>query len=77
MRRDVRELLALLAAGLVLGLVHLALRPDLPWVPAPRVEETMCGEAELPLEQPAASEAPAASFAPATPMSSPGPEDVR
>lgn len=76
MRRDVRELLALLAAGLALGLVHLALRPDLPWVPAPRVEETMCGgEAEL--EAPAAAEAPAASFAPATPMSSPGPEDGR
>lgn len=75
MRRDVRELLALLAAGLALGLVHLALRPDLPWVPAPRVEETMCG-GEADLEVPAA-EAPAASFAPATPMSSPGPEDVR
>lgn len=73
MRRDVRELLALLAAGLVLGLGHLALRPDLPWIPAPRVEETVCGEAE-----PApVADAPAASFAPPAPMSSPGPEDVR
>ena len=73
MPRDVRELLALVAAGLVLGLVHLALRPDLPGVPAPRVEETVCGEID-PAPLP---DAPAASFAPVEPMSSPGPEDVR
>ncbi|MCY1058451.1 hypothetical protein [Nannocystis sp. SCPEA4] len=73
MRRDLRELLALLAAGLVLGLFHLALRPDMPWVPEPRVEETVCGE----VEPAPAVEVPAASFAPVEPMSSPGPEDVR
>lgn len=73
MPRDVRELLALVAAGLVLGLAHLALRPDMSWVPAPRVEETVCGELEPALP----AEPPAASFAPAEPMSSPGPEDVR
>ncbi|MDC0720561.1 hypothetical protein [Nannocystis bainbridge] len=76
MRRDVRELLALIAAGLVLGALHLALRPDLPWVPPPREEETMCGEVEPDLEASADDGAPA-SFAPAAPMSSPGPEDVR
>lgn len=78
MPRDVRELLALVAAGLVLGLGHLALRTDLPLVPEPRADEAVCGEVEP--EAPAEvlrSEAPAASFAPPAPMSSPGPEDVR
>lgn len=71
MRRDLRQLAALIAAGLVLGVGHLSLRSDLPWFPAPSVEETLCGVAE-----PEPPPAPAASFAPELPMSSPGPEDV-
>lgn len=77
MRRDVRELLALLAAGLVLGLGHLALRPDLPWVPEPRENEGMCGgEVESVEPGEARSQAPASFTSPA-PMSSPAPEDVQ
>jgi hypothetical protein len=78
MPRDVRELLALLAAGLVLGLGHLALRPDLSWLPEPRENEGMCGGDVEPVEAGEASrtEAPAASFAPHAPMSSPAPEDA-
>lgn len=72
MHRDLRELAALLAAGLALGLGHLALRSDLPWFPAPAAEPTMCGSAEA---EPAPA-APLASPAPEVPMSSPGPEDV-
>lgn len=71
MHRDLRELAALLAAGLALGLGHLALRSDLPWFPAPKAETTMCGaaEAEPPPAAPlSSSEAPLSS---AAPMSSP------
>lgn len=72
MHRDIRELAVLLAAGLALGLAHLALRPDLPWVPAPRAEATMCGgeepSAPAPLASPLSSEP--------EPLSSPAPEDA-
>lgn len=34
-RDDLRDLAVLSALGLVLGLVHLAARPGLPWVAAP------------------------------------------
>lgn len=55
MRRDLRELAVLLAVGLVVGLGHLALRPDMPWVPAPRADATMCdGGAGLSLQPEAA-----------------------
>ena len=70
MRRDLRQTAALIAVGLVLGVGHLALRPDLPWFPVFSPEEALCGVAE-----PEAAE-PAASFAPELPMSSPGPEDA-
>lgn len=68
MHRDLRELAALLAAGLALGLGHLALRSDLPWFPAPKAEATMCGAAEAEHPPLSASEAPLSSPAP---MSSP------
>lgn len=44
-RHDLRELAALTALGLVLGLVHLALRPGLPLLAAPAAA---CTAAELP-----------------------------
>lgn len=71
MHRDLRELAVLLVAGLALGLGHLALRTDLPWIPAPRAESTMCGVDE----QPAAVPAPA-SLVSSEPLSSPAPEDA-
>lgn len=73
MHRDLRELAVLLVAGLALGLGHLALRSDLPWIPAPRAETTMCGGEEPPAGPPA----PAASLASQPePLSSPAPEDA-
>lgn len=70
MHRDLRELAALLAVGLALGLGHLALRSDLPWSPAPKAEATMCGAAEA--EHPAAPlSASAAPLSSPAPMSSP------
>jgi hypothetical protein len=71
MHRDLRELAVLLVAGLALGLGHLALRTDLPWIPAPRAESTMCGGEE----QLAGSPAPA-SLVSSEPLSSPAPEDA-
>lgn len=44
-RHDLRELAALTALGLVLGLVHLALRPGLPLLAAPAAA---CTAGELP-----------------------------
>jgi hypothetical protein len=78
MRRDLRELAALLVLGLALGLGHLALRSDLPWFPPPAADEGLCGADTGPEGggEPAEPPAPAASFAPAEPMSSPAPEDV-
>ena len=73
MHRDLREFAVLLVAGLTLGLGHLALRSDLPWIPAPRAETTMCGSEE-PSAGPPVSLAPLASQP--EPLSSPGPEDA-
>lgn len=45
MRREIRELAVLIAAGTLLGLGHLALRPDMPLVAPPREEAALCGSA--------------------------------
>lgn len=76
MRRDLRELAALIVLGLVLGLGHLAVRSDLPWFPTPRADEGLCGGGDEAAGLEAAP-APAASLPPDEPMSSPGPEDVQ
>jgi hypothetical protein len=46
-RHDLRELAALTALGLVLGVVHLALRPGLPLLAAPAAQ---CSAGEAPGE---------------------------
>lgn len=74
MHRDLRELAALLAAGLALGLGHLALRSDLPWFPAPRAEPTMCGTAEAEPSSAAPLSSSDVSLASPAPLSSPAPE---
>lgn len=63
-RHDLRELLTLTALGVVLGLVHLVLRPGLPVVAEPAAACTL--DEPLPLE-------PMASI-PEAPMSSIPPE---
>lgn len=59
-RHDLRELAALTALGVVLGVAHLALRPDLPLLAAPAAQ---CSADEpapaAPESEPLASEAPA------------------
>ena len=47
-RDDLRELAVLTAVGVVLGLVHLTLRPGLPLLAAPAAQ---CSAGEAPAEQ--------------------------
>ncbi|MBA3546107.1 MAG: hypothetical protein H0T76_06475 [Nannocystis sp.] len=47
-RNDLRELAVLTAVGVVLGLVHLTLRPGLPLLAAPAAQ---CSAGEAPVEQ--------------------------
>lgn len=76
MRRDLRELAALIVLGLVFGLGHLALRSDLAWFPAPAADEAMCG-VDLDVDPGVApASSPAASYAPAEPLASFAPESA-
>jgi hypothetical protein len=69
-RHDLRELLTLTAVGVVIGLVHLALRPELPMVAEPAAACVLDEPLPEPTPEPLSS-------TPQEPMSSQPPEAAR